>query len=358
MASLSGLKHKVRVQHPAYTFSDFFQALQNLHENLVETQENAPSGLDGIVAASAVPVTEKTQTRLLYKATNTGNSCSIVKNVNTASKHTEKGPSDNINQPPLNTNAKIGVVTQSISQTDTQQLATLGDGGLQFQPTPESGQAFDSVLPDPNCGMYVREEKIPLYVWNQKDYCKDYKACLSQSDDIFGYVPLTDLKTYTGPSVKWDTVSDIIEAHKLVRQSGVPNFLKCRIPVETNLNANVWRTHLRNYWDQQLPDLLQFGFPLDFHRDSVLSSSSTNHTSASQFQADVDAYINEELTHGAIYGPFDNPPFPVHISPLMTREKQNSAVRRIIVDLSWPKGALVNDFVHKCKYLDTYFTKS
>ena len=40
----------------------------------------------------------------------------------------------------------------------------------------------------------------------------------------------------------------------------------------------------------------------------------------------------------------------------MTREKQNSAVRRTIVEISWPKGASVNDFVHKCKYLDTYFT--
>ena len=40
----------------------------------------------------------------------------------------------------------------------------------------------------------------------------------------------------------------------------------------------------------------------------------------------------------------------------MTREKQNSEVRRTIVDLSWPKGAPVNDFLHKCKYLDTYFT--
>ena len=289
MTSSSGLKHKVRVQHPADTFSDLFhisvqnsfQALQNLHENLVETQENASSGLEGTAAALAVPVTKKIQTSLLHKDTNTVNSYLGAKNVNTASKHTQKGPRDDINQPHLNTNAKIGVVTQSTSQTDTQQLATLGAGGLQFQPTPESGQAFDSVFSNPHCGTYVREEKIPLYVWNQKDYCKDYKACLSQSDNIFGYVPFTDLKTYTGPSVKWDTVPDIIEAHKLVRQSGVPNFLKCRIPVETNLKANVWRTHLRNYWDQQLPDLLQFGFPLDFHRDSVLSSSSTNHTSAS-----------------------------------------------------------------------------
>ena len=86
-----------------------------------------------------------------------------------------------------------------------------------------------------------------------------------------------------------------------------------------------------------------------------MSCSSANHTSANQFKADVDAYIKEELDHGAIYGPFDNLPFPVHVSPLMTREKQNSTTRRTIVDLSWPKGVSVNDFVHKYKYLDTYF---
>ena len=124
----------------------------------------------------------------------------------------------------------------------------------------ESGQACDSALPDPTPSSYVREEKIPLYVWNQKGSCKDYKACIAQSNDNFGYVLLTDLKIYTGPPVKWDIVPNIIEAHNLVRQSGVPNFLKCRIPVESDLNANIWRTYLKDYWDQQLPDLLQFGF--------------------------------------------------------------------------------------------------
>ena len=93
-------------------------------------------------------------------------------------------------------------------------------------------------------------------------------------------------------------------------------------------------------------------------QNSIITSSYANHTSADQFKTHVDAYINEELSHGAIYGPYYELPFPVHISPLMTGEKQNSAVRRTIVDLSWPKGASVNDFVHKCKYmyLDTYFT--
>ena len=44
------------------------------------------------------------------------------------------------------------------------------------------------------------------------------------------------------------------------------------------------------------------------------------------------------------------------MSPLMTREKQNSTDRRTIMDLSRPKGFSVNDDIHKCKYLDSYFT--
>ena len=32
---------------------------------------------------------------------------------------------------------------------------------------------------------------------------KDYNACLVQNGDEFGYIPLTDLKTYQGPAVQW-----------------------------------------------------------------------------------------------------------------------------------------------------------
>ena len=38
----------------------------------------------------------------------------------------------------------------------------------------------------------------------------------------------------------------------------------------------------------------------------------------------------------------------------MTREKQDSASRHTVMDLSWPNGFSVNDAVHKCKYLDSY----
>ena len=85
-------------------------------------------------------------------------------------------------------------------------------------------------------------------------------------------------------------------------------------------------------------------------------SSYDNHTSAVDHSEHVDAYIAEELKYGAIYGPFQKLPFPVRVSPLMTREKQGSDKRRTIIDLSWPKGFAVNTAIHKFRYLNTYFT--
>ena len=201
-------------------------------------------------------------------------------------------------------------------------------------------------------------QKIPLYVWQNKNRSKDHIACLAQNGGDFGYIPLNDLKIYQGPHIVWNTVPDILEAHKIIRDSGVPNFLKSRIPVPTQLNPQRWYFHLKDYWDKQLPDLINYGFPLDFDRNSILQPTYENHTSANQYKDQIDEYLAEELSHGAIYGPFKQLPFPVHISPLMTRPKQNTDKRCTIMDLSWPKGASINTSIHKFKYLDTYFSLS
>ena len=67
------------------------------------------------------------------------------------------------------------------------------------------------------------------------------------------------------------------------------------------------------------------------------------------------SFFQEELQYGALYGPFDELPFPVHLSPLMPRAKQNSDKQSPIMDLNWPKGASVNNTIPKFKNLDTYF---
>ena len=82
---------------------------------------------------------------------------------------------------------------------------------------------------------------------------------------------------------------------------------------------------------------------MGFDRKFPLPSSNINHASALNYETHVDAYVQEELEHGALYGPFQDLYFYIHVSPLMTREKQNST----IMDLSWPKGFSVNDAIHK-----------
>ena len=58
---------------------------------------------------------------------------------------------------------------------------------------------------------------------------------------------------------------------------------------------------------------------------------------------------------GPPLGLFLNHLFPIHISPLKTRPKQDSDKRWTIVDLGWPRQQSGYTGISKHKYLDTYF---
>ena len=121
------------------------------------------------------------------------------------------------------------------------------------------------------------------------------------------------------------------------------------------MKVDQWRYYLRGYFDQQLPDLIKFGFPLVFDRTNVLRQTLDNHTLANEYPDQVDKYIQEEISHNVMLGPFGIPPFNLHISSFLTRENVGSNTRRTIIDLSWPKGVSVNDGVSSSVYLDTHF---
>ena len=171
----------------------------------------------------------------------------------------------------------------------------------------------------------------------------------------FGFLPKGPLKIYNGDPKSWDFISDIIQAHIMVKNSRSPNFLGCRIPVKSNLKCDTWDTYLAEYWDKQLPDLLKYGFPIDFDRNSPLVSTEQNHTSAIRHEAHVAKYIQDESNHEAILGPFQTKPIALHTSPLMARDKQDSDTKRTIMDLSWPLSFSVNHGVAKDMYLGTEF---
>ena len=131
---------------------------------------------------------------------------------------------------------------------------------------------------------------------------------------------------------------------------------RLQVPVKSKLNAEKWASYLADYWDWQLPLLVQYGFTLDLKRNTIVCHDIVNHNSAIQYPDHVLHYLKEEVEHGVIVGPFTEPPIKhLHISPFMTRDKSSSDHRRVIIDLSWPLGQSVNSGVDSDKYLDTDF---
>ena len=122
--------------------------------------------------------------------------------------------------------------------------------------------------------------------------------------------------------------------------------------VPSGLNIDAWKRYLTEYDDRQVIQMLEYGWPINFDRSKPLCSTLKNHATATQHEQDIDFYIATELSHGALLGPFSGPPtMPTHISPLMTRLKKDSIHRRVIMDLSWPEGASINEGVDGECYL-------
>ena len=138
---------------------------------------------------------------------------------------------------------------------------------------------------------------------NKSGMCVEKQKCIAQTGGYFGFVPA------------------LVFAHALVQSSGTHNYRACRIPVNSHLNIDRWAYYLKDYWDQQIVDLLHYGFPLDFCHNSSLTSTHVNHSSALADIEHVRQYVEEELQHQAIIGPFDTVPCSLHLSQLMTRAK-------------------------------------
>ena len=124
------------------------------------------------------------------------------------------------------------------------------------------------------------KRNIPDYVYHCKFQSQDYMHCVQQNGKDIGFLPLNDLMVYTGEHITWTKVPSVIEAHKIIKQSAVPNFMGARIPVASQLNINTWKSYLTGYWDNQIVDLLQYGFPLDFDRSPLLQGTYVNLSSA------------------------------------------------------------------------------
>ena len=181
--------------------------------------------------------------------------------------------------------------------------------------------------------------------WSQCHSARDKKYCRQ-----FGFLPLIQYQfsSYKGGGhlQTSDMVEWITKAHQSVRESNQFNYQNSRIPGPSGLNIDNWRRYLVGYDLPILCEYLQYSFSLNVDYDNFQSITRvTNHASALKNPEAVDQYFADEISYKAIVGPLIKSLFEeTHYSPLLTRPKSDGGTR-VIVDLSWPLGAGVNQFV-------------
>ena len=117
----------------------------------------------------------------------------------------------------------------------------------------------------------------------------------------------------------------------------------------TPLKHDRFAMELRGHPDQHLVDYvldgIRWGFKLGFNYKPQLRSARRNKKSADDHPAVIDEYLALEVALGRVGGPFVHPPVtPLHISSFGVIPKSGQPGKwRLIVDLSSPSGASVND---------------
>lgn len=158
----------------------------------------------------------------------------------------------------------------------------------------------------------------------------------------------------------FDKYEHLINICEKVEESGVPNYVGCRFPVNSRFDCKYLEEQLEGYHDKEVVQLIKYGFPigyvgpLDEAQDIVVD----NHKGARENEKEVDRYLAKEVGKGSLAGPFPHNPFskPLKLMPLNTTDKKNSTEKRVISDGSYPPGRSVNDGIPKGEYLGEEIT--
>lgn len=128
------------------------------------------------------------------------------------------------------------------------------------------------------------------------------------------------------------------ENYSRIKAAHAPNFVGTRVQVKSDLVE--WDRRLKSFNDTDLCKFLLFGWPSGYLNDYPPALVDNNHLLAKQHLEHVRKFIHTELEHQAILGPFNFTPFEpwFRVSPIMMKPKRESDDRRIILDLSFPKG--------------------
>ena len=149
-------------------------------------------------------------------------------------------------------------------------------------------------------------------------------------------------------------VEYFVNLQKEIKLSVLPNYMGCKIPVESNLNLLFIRSMLVDYDDKTLCELLEFGFPIGYSGENLNNKKTRNHSGARDYLEFISKYLQKELEYKAIVGPLKVNPFVYSnlvLSPLNSVPKSTPGERRVILDLSFPSDSCINKGIVKDVYL-------
>ena len=147
----------------------------------------------------------------------------------------------------------------------------------------------------------------------------------------------------------------LLATHQEVKWSGTFNHLGCKIVLPSNFNFPYIEQELVPYEDHDIIELLKYGFPVDCQVSPINPGLPPNHKGATDFPLEIQTQLRKEILLGGALGPFEIPPFATpRFSPLNSVPKKDSSDRRLILDLSFPRGKSINDGINKDIYLGKY----
>ena len=113
----------------------------------------------------------------------------------------------------------------------------------------------------------------------------------------------------------------LAEVYNLVKNTGLPNAMAARVPLETKLNIPAWEWYLGGLGDRGVVlDFVRFGFPIGYVGPTSDTIDTPNHPSATRYPQHIDKFIQQEIALEGLLGPFDTPPLYPMVSLITTND--------------------------------------
>ena len=147
-------------------------------------------------------------------------------------------------------NTNNSVVQETIVPSNSNVSLTSGHLGGKVKDT-DVGDGVNELCPIYDSNWGVTDDKFLHSIMNKKkcvaapNNCVSFQNWRSQSKVDFGFVPLTDFVLPENTEIRDTSIKDPFCMHEKVKASGRPNFLGCRIPVESQLNIPAWQEALQ-----------------------------------------------------------------------------------------------------------------